>query len=42
MSFIKFAETDEDFKREVYDHGVENLLVSASAGSSSLPPSITS
>ena len=42
MSFIKLAETDEDFKREVYDHGVENLLVSASAGPSSLPPSIAS
>ena len=36
MSFIKLAETDEDFKREVYDHGVENLLVSA------LPPCVRS
>ena len=29
MSFIKMVDNDEDFQREVYDHGQDNLLVSA-------------
>jgi|NorSeaMetagenome_1021524.scaffolds.fasta_scaffold306075_1 hypothetical protein len=29
MSFMKMVSNDEDFHREVYDHGQENLLVSA-------------
>lgn len=27
MSFMKMVSNDEDFHREVYDHGQENLLV---------------
>ena len=29
VSFIKLAKNDEDFKREVVEHGKENLLVGA-------------
>jgi len=36
MSFIKMVANDEDFHREVYEHGQENLLVSA------LPPCVRS
>ena len=36
MSFIKMVDNDEDFHREVYEHGQENLLVSA------LPPCVRS
>ena len=29
MSFVKTVDSDEDFLREVYEHGQDNLLVGA-------------
>ena len=36
MSFMKMVASDEDFQREVYEHGQDNLLVGAPPPSASL------